>query len=35
MTSRILFSAVAVAALSLLTACGGGDVAQDLSLIHI
>jgi hypothetical protein len=29
MTSRILFSAVALAALSLLTACGGGDASED------
>jgi hypothetical protein len=29
MTSRILFSAVALATLSLLTACGGGDAADD------
>lgn len=29
MNSRILFSAVAVAALSFLTACGGGDGAED------
>ena len=29
MTSRILFSAVAVAALSFLTACGGGDASED------
>ena len=29
MTSRILFSAVAVATLSLLTACGGGDASED------
>ncbi len=29
MNSRILLSAVAVAALSLLTACGGGDVDED------
>ena len=29
MTSRILFSAVALATLSFLTACGGGDAADD------
>ena len=29
MNNRILFSAVAVAALSLLTACGGGDASED------
>ena len=29
MTSRILFSAIALAALSLLTACGGGDAGDD------
>jgi hypothetical protein len=29
MTSRIFFSGVAVAALSLLTACGGGDASED------
>jgi hypothetical protein len=29
MNNRILFSAVAVAALSLLTACGGGDATED------
>jgi hypothetical protein len=29
MNSRILLSAIAVAALSLLTACGGGDVPED------